>query len=84
MENKAITRGEIMMKPTKYAATPQDRMYTWALFCKSINQCCSYFNKQLSNELLEESVLLIMKIEPVLKCRFVDDNTPYWEELPSP
>ncbi|XXM74584.1 condensation domain-containing protein [Lysinibacillus sphaericus] len=74
------------MKPTKFAATPQDRM-NYILGHFSANQQINavlFLNNQLSNELLEESVLVTMEIEPVLKCRFVDDDTPYWEEHPSP
>jgi NRPS condensation-like uncharacterized protein len=86
MENKAITEGEIMMEPTKYAATPQDRM-NYILGHFSANQQINavlFLNNHLSKELLKESVTVTIEIEPVLKCRFVDDDTPYWEEHPSP
>jgi NRPS condensation-like uncharacterized protein len=75
-----------MMKPNKYAATPQDRM-NYILGHFSANQQINavlFLNKHLSKELLKESVLVTMEIEPVLKCRFVDHDNPYWEEHPSP
>ncbi|QTC41577.1 condensation protein [Bacillus sp. V3] len=74
------------MESTKYAATPQDRM-NYILGHFSANQQINavlFLNYHISKELLKESVLVTMEIEPVLKCRFVVDDIPYWEEHPSP
>lgn len=68
-----------------FIVTPQDRM-NYLLGLYSADQQITavlYFPAGLSNHLLEQSVRVAMKLQPILNCRFVEAETPYWEEQPS-
>ncbi|MBJ7929289.1 condensation protein [Bacillus toyonensis] len=70
------------MEQGKYSVTPQDRMnYLLGLYSadQQINAVL-YFPVGLSKEILEQSVRITLQLQPVLNSRFVDNDTPYWEE----
>ncbi|HDR7472015.1 condensation domain-containing protein [Bacillus toyonensis] len=70
------------MEQGKYSVTPQDRMnYLLGLYSadQQINAVL-YFPVGLSKEILEQSVRITLQLQPVLNSRFVENDTPYWEE----
>ncbi|MGV6976528.1 condensation domain-containing protein [Bacillus toyonensis] len=70
------------MEQGKYSVTPQDRMnYLLGLYSadQQINAVL-YFPVVLSKEILEQSVRITLQLQPVLNSRFVENDTPYWEE----
>lgn len=70
------------MEQGKYSVTPQDRM-NYLLGLYSANQQINavlYFPVGLSKEILEQSVRITLQLQPVLNSRFVENDTPYWEE----
>lgn len=72
-------------EPVRYPATPQDRVaHLIGLFSadQQINAVLQ-FAGQLEQELLEQAVQLTIKLEPILGCRFIEADTPYWEPQPA-
>ena len=68
-----------------YPATPQDRVaHLIGLFSadQQINAILR-FSGQIEQELLEQAVQLTIKLEPILGCRFIEADTPYWEPQPA-
>lgn len=71
--------------PVRYPATPQDRVaHLIGLFSadQQINAVLR-FSGQIEQELLEQAVQLTIKLEPILGCRFIEADTPYWEPQPA-
>lgn len=70
------------MEHRKYPVTPQDRMnYLLGLYSadQQINAVL-YFPVRISEKILEQSVQITLQLQPVLNCRFVEEDIPYWDE----
>jgi len=68
-----------------YPVTPQDRMnYLLGLY-SAVQQIgmVLHFPSRLDLDLLTLAIKLSIKKNPVLGCRYVDDDLPRWEALPS-
>lgn len=66
-----------------YPVTPQDRM-NYLLSLSYSNQQISmvlYLPIKLDSLVLERAFQLTLKLIPILNCRFVEAETPYWESL---
>lgn len=66
-----------------YPATPQDRMnYLLNLF--SADQQIAIilaFPERLNIRVLKQAIETTLRLVPILNCRFVEAETPYWESL---
>ncbi|MGG3279379.1 condensation domain-containing protein [Paenibacillus solani] len=66
-----------------YSVTPQDRMnYLLGVF-SAVQQIgiVMKLSDQLDTDLFMQAVRLTIKKYPILSCRFVEDEVPYWEKF---
>jgi Uncharacterized protein containing a NRPS condensation (elongation) domain len=71
--------------PIRFSATAQDRVaHLISLFSadQQINAILRFTGK-IDQELLEKAFQLTIKLEPILGCRFIEADTPYWEPQPA-
>jgi len=71
------------MEPTIYPVTPQDRMNYYLGLASADPQIAMVLNfpQKLDTLVLERSFQISLKLVPVLNCRFVEAEPPYWESL---
>ncbi|KOP67934.1 hypothetical protein AMS62_23760 [Bacillus sp. FJAT-18019] len=70
-------------KVHSYPVTPQDRMNYLLGVYSAVQQIgiVLKFSGQLDTDLLKQVLQLMLKKYPILSCRFVEDEIPYWDRF---